>query len=221
MPNDEGIPNTVLLAKWCIADAINLPYLLSNLVREASGLPLLPLSHLCNSRMDQSMKYKEEQGPTFLAIRNYLTGFDLLNGCYSDSDGNLCHFELLQIVTKAKDNLIQQKGKAINADCGIFGPPAPPPSPPFFSSAGASKPPHAGHHVPQPPPGMANPQAKLEAARKERESFCAAYEEIAHQMMKNALAKDHKDDASYDTSLPDHVKSDNYDGYVSAGESDA
>eukprot|EP00957_Ditylum_brightwellii_P209140 15360516-Ditylum_brightwellii.AAC.1 len=102
MPNDKGISNTILSVKCCVANVINLPYLLSNLVRGASGQLLLPLSHLCNSRMDQSMKvkrqpdgyayntfqieYEEEQDPSFLATRNDLTGFDLLTGCYSDSD---------------------------------------------------------------------------------------------------------------------------------------
>eukprot|EP00957_Ditylum_brightwellii_P055259 4188572-Ditylum_brightwellii.AAC.1 len=102
MPNDKGIPNTNLSVKCFVANAINLPYLLSNLVRDASGQPLLPLSHPCNSGMEQSMKvkcqpggysyntfqieYEEEQDLSFLAIRNDLTGFDLLTGCYSDSD---------------------------------------------------------------------------------------------------------------------------------------
>eukprot|EP00957_Ditylum_brightwellii_P139298 10615921-Ditylum_brightwellii.AAC.1 len=176
MSNDKGIPNTILSVKCRVADIINLPYLLSNSVRDASGQLLLPLSHLCNSGMEQSMKvkrqpdgysynafhidYKEEQNPSFLAIRNDLTGFNLLSGCYSDSDGELCDFKLLQVVTKEKDNLMHQKGKAVNVDCGIFGSPValsvppplyhakhssgpPPPPPYYFSSAGASNPPYA------------------------------------------------------------------------------
>eukprot|EP00957_Ditylum_brightwellii_P071012 5396468-Ditylum_brightwellii.AAC.1 len=84
----------------------------------------------------------------------------------------------------------------------------PPPSPPhYFLSAGTSKPPCAMYHVPPPP--MTNQQteldlrAELEAARKEKKSFCATYEEIAGQMMQTELAKDHKNYENYDDSLPD------------------
>eukprot|EP00957_Ditylum_brightwellii_P143482 10930956-Ditylum_brightwellii.AAC.1 len=56
IPNDKGIPNTILSVNCRVANVINLPYLLSILVRDASGQPLLPLSHLCNSGMEQSMK---------------------------------------------------------------------------------------------------------------------------------------------------------------------
>eukprot|EP00957_Ditylum_brightwellii_P021778 1643364-Ditylum_brightwellii.AAC.1 len=79
------------------------------------------------------------------------------------------------------------------------------------------------YHVPPPPTTNQQTErdicAELEAARKERESFCAAYEEMAGQMMQTELAKDHKNNEIYDDSLPDPVKSDNNNGYVSTGES--
>eukprot|EP00957_Ditylum_brightwellii_P171194 13032442-Ditylum_brightwellii.AAC.1 len=54
---DKKLPaKTTRTQKRNVADVINLPYLLSNLVRDASGQPLLPLSHPCNSGMEQSMK---------------------------------------------------------------------------------------------------------------------------------------------------------------------
>eukprot|EP00957_Ditylum_brightwellii_P016416 1234765-Ditylum_brightwellii.AAC.1 len=73
------------------------------------------------------------------------------------------------------------------------------------------------YHVPPPPTTNQQTEldlcAEVEAARKEKESSCAVYEEMAGWMMQTELEKDHKNDEIYDDSLPDPVKSDNYDGY--------
>eukprot|EP00957_Ditylum_brightwellii_P137870 10511607-Ditylum_brightwellii.AAC.1 len=88
--------------------------MMCNMLRDNNGQPLLPPSHACVSAMEKNMKTRCEhdnyayntfhilyEDPSFLPMRDDLTGFDLVAGCYGDDDGEQCNFKMLQIVSKA------------------------------------------------------------------------------------------------------------------------
>eukprot|EP00957_Ditylum_brightwellii_P023767 1793679-Ditylum_brightwellii.AAC.1 len=86
--------------------------MMCNMLRDNNRQPLFPPSHAYDSAMKKNIKarceydnyayntfhilYEDKQNPSFLLMRDDLTGFDLVAGCYVDGDGEQYNFKMLQ-----------------------------------------------------------------------------------------------------------------------------
>jgi hypothetical protein len=116
-------------------DMMNYPVELVDLVTDDAGNQVFHEQHPCISGFEKDLAarresdgycyetftvtFDTEQDPKFVQINEKLKGFDLLRGKYVNSDDELCHFKILQIITKEKDVEEYREGEASISDCGV------------------------------------------------------------------------------------------------------
>ena len=132
------LSGTVLEVSIRYPDIMNFPVGLCELVTDDNGNQVFDEQHECVKGFEKNLaarreddgyaydtfhiEFDEEQNIKFVPLTQNLKGFDILRSTYQDSDGEMCQFKILQIVTKEKE-IIEEvlEGDATMSDCGIVG----------------------------------------------------------------------------------------------------
>ena len=129
--------NKILKVQIRYSDMMKYPVDLVSLVTDDNGTPIFDRGSSCllgfvediSKRREKDgnvydtfeLHFKKEQETQFVQLNRSLTGFDLLRGKYINSDGEVCYFKILQLVTREKvhDDV---EGTATDVDCGTITP---------------------------------------------------------------------------------------------------
>jgi hypothetical protein len=114
-------------------DMMNYPVELVDLVTDDEDNQVFHENHPCIDAFEKDLEprrehdgycyetfkidFEKNQDPQFLRISDKLNGFDLLRGKYLNSEDELCHFKILQIITKEKDEDEYREGEANLSNC--------------------------------------------------------------------------------------------------------
>jgi hypothetical protein len=134
----KDLKYTWMTKKWMqvtirYSDMMNFPIELVDLVTDDEGNPVFHEQHQCVQGFEKDLArrreadgyvyevfdlhFEKDQDQGLVRINSKLSGFDVLRAKYVNSENELCHFKMLQIITKEYDEDENREGEATYNDC--------------------------------------------------------------------------------------------------------